>query len=398
MKKIMKTGINFMVGYNLIYLGVNYLWISYETMILPTQVSSLVPLASASFILGITASTGNAAGILGNLSAGYGGDKLIKNYGRRYLLIGTGIVGIFFSLLFESLTLSSLFQVIAGYVAIQGFSNLAIGAVQPVIAEISNESDRGTSAGINGFFSLMGSAMGFGITSIFLSSGYYNSAIYSLMIGISITGIGSAIVIDRYDRRNRSDGESTVTFKRINKAPNMRIFRLFSLGSFFVFSGITGLTYFELFFFKIVLKSSNPDLLVGVAGITVLAVSALSSFFCGPFLTQAWKVENTSDCCCRSCHTDPDHTRSYILFALFLYRIRFLIHIASHPSSLRRMYASPTGVLQIPVIRLPLIRHIYYSACLWTPPCISLTVYNLSYNCPINKGCTSLSFQETLPL
>ena len=34
--------------------------------------------------------------------------------------------------------------------------------------------------------------MGFGITSIFLSSGYYNSAIYSLMIGISITGIGSA--------------------------------------------------------------------------------------------------------------------------------------------------------------------------------------------------------------
>jgi MFS family permease len=167
MKKIMKTGINFMVGYNLIYLG--------------------------------------------NLSAGYGGDKLIKNYGRRYLLIGTGIVGIFFSLLFESLTLSSLFQVIAGYVAIQGFSNLAIGAVQPVIAEISNESDRGTSAGINGFFSLMGSAMGFGITSIFLSSGYYNSAIYSLMIGISITGLGSAIVIDRYDRRNRSAGESTVT-------------------------------------------------------------------------------------------------------------------------------------------------------------------------------------------
>ena len=292
MKKIMKTGINFMVGYNLIYLGVNYLWISYETMILPTQVSSLVPLASASFILGITASTGNAAGILGNLSAGYGGDKLIKNYGRRYLLIGTGIVGIFFSLLFESLTLSSLFQVIAGYVAIQGFSNLAIGAVQPVIAEISNESDRGTSAGINGFFSLMGSAMGFGITSIFLSSGYYNSAIYSLMIGISITGLGSAIVIDRYDRRNRSAGESTVTFKRTNEAPNMRIFRLFSLGSFFVFSGITGLTYFELFFFKIVLKSSNPDLLVGVAGITVLAVSALSSFFVAHFSHRLgrWKI------------------------------------------------------------------------------------------------------------
>ena len=287
-----RKSMGFMMGYNLIYLGVNYLWISYETMILPTQVSLLVPLARASFILGITASIGNAAGILGNLSSGFMVDRIIKRSGRRYILIGAGIAGVLISLVFETQTLSSLILIIGGYVAIQASSNIAMGAVQPIVAEMHNEADRGTSAGFNGLFSLMGSAMGFGITSIFLSSGFYDHAIFSLMIGIIITGSGSALVIERNDSRSRIAAGFSPAHENIGRPRDMRVFSLFSLGSFFVFSGITGLTYFELFFFRIVLKSTNPDLLVGIAGITVLVISALSSVVVAHFSNRIgrWKI------------------------------------------------------------------------------------------------------------
>ncbi len=282
----------FMIGYNLIYLGVNYLWISYETMILPTQVSLLVPLARASFVLGITASIGNAAGIAGNLSSGFMVDRIIRRSGRRYLLIGAGLAGVLASLIFETLPLSSLILIIGGYVAIQAFSNIAMGAVQPIVAELHSEADRGTSAGFNGLFSLMGSAMGFGITSLFLSAGFYGHAIFSLMIGIIITGTGSAIVIERNDKSHRSEAKYVPDQEDMIKPQDMKLFSLFSLGSFFVFSGITGLTYFELFFFKIVLKSSDPDLLVGIAGITVLVISALSSVVIAHFSNRIgrWKI------------------------------------------------------------------------------------------------------------
>ena len=287
-----RKSMGFMIGYNLIYLGVNYLWISYETMILPTQVSLLVPMARASFVLGITASIGNAAGIAGNLSSGFMVDRIIRRSGRRYLLIGAGLAGVLLSLIFETLPLSSLILIIGGYVAIQAFSNIAMGAVQPIVAELHSEADRGTSAGFNGLFSLMGSAMGFGITSLFLSAGFYGHAIFSLMIGIIITGTGSAIVIERNDMSRRTATKYAPDHEDLSKPQDMRVFSLFSLGSFFVFSGITGLTYFELFFFKIVLKSSDPDLLVGIAGITVLVISALSSVVIAHFSNRIgrWKI------------------------------------------------------------------------------------------------------------
>jgi len=282
----------FMIGYNLIYLGVNYLWISYETMILPTQVSSLVPLARTSLVLGITASIGNAAGILGNLSSGFMVDRIIKRSGRRYILIGVGIAGVLLALIFEMLALSSLILIIAGYVLIQAFSNIAMGAVQPIVAEMHNEADRGTSAGFNGLFSLMGSAMGFGITSLFLNSGFYGHAIFSLMIGIAVTGTGSALIIERNDMAGRSAAKYVPDHETIIRPQDMKVFSFFSLGSFFVFSGITGLTYFELFFFKIVLKSPNPDLLVGIVGITVLAISAVSSVVVAHFSNKIgrWQI------------------------------------------------------------------------------------------------------------
>ncbi|MHB1440836.1 MAG: MFS transporter [Cuniculiplasma sp.] len=282
--------LSFMLGYNLIYLGVNYLWISYETMILPTQVSLFISLASASFILGLTASIGNTFGILGNLGSGFLVDHIRKKLGMRCIVTLVGISGVVISLLFEATTKLSLLFLIAGYVSIQAFSNISMGSIQPVIAEIGNETDRGTSAGINGLFTLTGSALGFGITSTLLSSGLYDSSIYSIMIGITITGIGSAFVIAMHDRRSQRTAPPKANREKPLREIENTNFSLLAIGSFFVFSGITGLTYFELFFFRTVLHSSNPDLLVGIAGITVLSISAISSIVVGHFSHRLGRV------------------------------------------------------------------------------------------------------------
>ncbi len=42
----------------MLYLGSNYLWISLESLILPTQIGAVVDPSQVGFILGITASVG----------------------------------------------------------------------------------------------------------------------------------------------------------------------------------------------------------------------------------------------------------------------------------------------------------------------------------------------------
>ena len=285
----------FIIGYNLLYLGVNYLWISFEALILPLQVSSVVNPAEMGIMLGMTASVGNAFGIFGNLFSGIFSDRIRFWKDKRSPYIIAGVTVVFFTLIGETIFTKSIYEVLAGYILLQAFSNLAIGATQPILAEIESREQRGTSAGINGLFSLIGSALGFGITSFFLASPLRNGDLYSIAAGIAITGAGTIFAIK--NRRFVSLGSNLsrlrIRLARIRKIPiNMRKFSRLIIGSFFVFSGITGLTYFELYFFKEILNVSDPATYVAIAGILVLAISAVSSIALGHFSNRIgrWNI------------------------------------------------------------------------------------------------------------
>ncbi len=184
----------------MLYLGSNYLWISLESLILPTQIGAVVDPSQVGFILGITASVGNALGMMGNLLAGILSDRLRNGKSLRYPYIIAGVVVVILTLILEPFISGSLPGILSGYILLQAFSNMAIGATQPVLAEIQNKDQRGTSAGINGLFSLMGIGLGFGLTSYLISSPFVNYDFYAIAAGVAITGTGTLLAL--HARRN----------------------------------------------------------------------------------------------------------------------------------------------------------------------------------------------------
>ncbi|OWP56738.1 MAG: hypothetical protein B2I17_03865 [Thermoplasmatales archaeon B_DKE] len=284
MESQQKRSRGFIVGYNLIYLGVNYLWISFETLILPIQIGSVVPESEMGLFLGIVASVGSFSGIVGNISSGILSDRFRIGRGKRSPYIFIGIVLVAAMLIGESFFSPSLYEILAGYIVLQSFSNMAIGSTQPILAEIESHEQRGTSAGLNGLFTLIGAAMGFGVTSYFLNSPYRNGDMYALAAGIIISGLATIYTIRKVDSLPAHEKMDKLPLSMIRRPPrDMRKFSGLATGSFFVFMGITGLTFFELYFFKQVLDIPNPATYVAIAGILVLAVSAVASITLGHF-------------------------------------------------------------------------------------------------------------------
>ena len=276
----------FLIGYNLLYLGFNYLWISLESLILPTQIGLIVSSRQIGFVLGVTASIGNAFGILGNLLAGILSDRLRFGVANRFPYILAGIVVVLSTLVAEPTISKSYIGILSGYILLQAFSNMAIGATQPILAEIESKEQRGTSAGINGLFSLVGTGLGFGLTSVLISSTLPNLDFYAIAAGVTVTGLGTLLAIHgkRVSAAASPLKNLNISLTTLKKIPiNLKKFTKLIAGSFFVFSGVTGLTYFELYFFKEVLNFSNPAIYVGVAGIVVIIVSAASAMVLGHF-------------------------------------------------------------------------------------------------------------------
>ncbi|MCL4330936.1 MAG: hypothetical protein M1304_01530, partial [Candidatus Thermoplasmatota archaeon] len=124
----------FLIGFNSIYLGVNYLWISFESLILPTEIGGVVPVGQMGLYLGVIAAVGAGSGIAGNLGSGFLGDRIHIGGARRYPYIAIGVGMTVLAVLLQHFVTLSVYVITAGYVLLQVFSNIAIGSVQPVVA------------------------------------------------------------------------------------------------------------------------------------------------------------------------------------------------------------------------------------------------------------------------
>ncbi|MEM0156423.1 MAG: MFS transporter [Thermoplasmataceae archaeon] len=291
MERVPKLPMVFLLGFNSLYLGVNYLWISFESLILPTQIGNLVPEYRMGLILGIVAAVGAGSGILGNLLSGYLSDRIRILGSRRAPFIAIGVALATVTVLLEGLFVSSLLVIVVGYIFLQVFSNIAIGSVQPVVAETVSADQRGISAGFNGLFTFTGSALGFGITGFLMT--YYSQtvAMYSIAAGLIITGTGAIITLI-YGKISPMREHHIHISGLMHMPKDLRSFQRLTAGSFMVFMGVTGLTYFELYFFKQVLNVTNPQIYVAVAGIVVLAISAVVTVALGHFSDRIgrWRI------------------------------------------------------------------------------------------------------------
>ncbi len=270
----------YLLKMNSIHLGTNYLWISYESYILPIE---LISFKDSSLFLGIIAFLGTAIGVFTGLLIGTASDRYNFWWGRRGPYIVLAVIITALAVFLNKLLDISLAGIFIGYIMIQTSSNTAVGAYQPLYADILKKDERGKGTGIGGIFRLAGSAMGYGITGFLIDTRYEIYVPVFLAIAVIITGLVTSDTIKGADKiivQNRS-GFKKLFLDMFNLKNGMAYYIYVVIGSFLVFSGVIGLSFFELYFFKYILGYSNPAYYVSVAGIVVLATSAIASYIAG---------------------------------------------------------------------------------------------------------------------
>ncbi len=265
---------------NAIHLGTNYLWISYESYILPIE---LLSYNKSSLFLGIIAFIGTALGVFIGLFFGTLSDKYNFGWGRRGPYIMAGAIFIALSMFLNQLLTITLAGVLLGYIMIQVSSNVAVGAYQPLYADILGEDQRGKGSGIGGIFRLLGSMMGYGITGFLIDTQYRQYVIVLITVVVVVTALLSTNTIKKSDLiiKRKKPGITKLFMDMFNLKNGLKNYIYVVVGSFMVFSGVIGLSFFELYFFKYILHYANPAYYVSIAGIVVLITSAFASFVFG---------------------------------------------------------------------------------------------------------------------
>jgi MFS family permease len=280
---IARRSVPFLLGMALYNLGVNYVWISYNSIILPNQVESLFPVQKA-LVVGIVVSLSTTAGIILNIFSGVLSDNIRLGWGRRWPYIFLGAVFTCLALLVPALLPLAVFTVVSGYLMMQVFTNLSAGSYQPLLPDIIQENQRGQTSGFQGLMTLIGSAMGFGLTGYLVGIGQVRSALVSMSVAFLFTALLTIRTIRRSDRFPREPTSISVwgAAREIFRPKTVVIsFFWLVLGSFLIFNGSAGLTYFEYYYFETILKISNPAFAVAITGLVVLVVAMFSSIVFG---------------------------------------------------------------------------------------------------------------------
>ncbi len=266
---------------NSIYLGNNYLWTSFESLFLPFEIELLMPEKLQSIYLGMIAFTGIMIGISFNFFSGTISDLLNTRIGRRrpLILLGSGIVII--SLLAFVIINKSILSVFLMYIMIEIGSNIAYGAYQPLIRDVIPSNQRSTSSGISGFFTLLGSAFGFGISGLLMGMHLLFYAIIIILITILITALTNFFTIQKDDYISKSELISSKLFKFIKNLNASKKFKWMYIANLFITIGSSGLIFFEYYYFEYDLNLKNTAIYVAIAGVSILLISALSAVAIG---------------------------------------------------------------------------------------------------------------------
>lgn len=289
-----RRSIPFLLSLNSVHLGTNYLWISFESLILPLQLEVATGTSTPGLELGIIAFIAIAVGVFISLFSGVLSDNHSILWGKRgpYIILGSifTVVAVAFSLI----PIQSVLVVFVIFLSIQIGSNVSSGAYQPLLRDLIQENQRGTAAGINGVFTLAGTAMGLGLTGYLISAGVFSFSLIVIVIVLMGTAIITTLTVRKDDAAlPRNTFHPLEVFLEIFN-PNKTAPDFFWLvgASFLFFLGITGLSFFELYYFSDVLGSSDPAGLVAISGIFVLVFSALGAALFGSLSDRygRWKI------------------------------------------------------------------------------------------------------------
>jgi MFS family permease len=270
-----------MAAYNL---GVNYVWIAYNSLILPLQVGQLVAQKEQGLVLGAIVSVSVAVGLVINVISGVASDNVRLRWGRRrpYILLGALLCSL--SLLLPVTVALTLMVAFLGFFLMQAFTNLSSGAYQPLLPDVIQERQRGETSGFQGMMTFVGSVIGYGLTGYLVGAGYTPIALIPMSATLLLTTLIAVGTIRNTD--SFPPGGGTMRFREAVVAmfrPRTVVvpFLWLTLGTWLISNGSNGLMFFEVYYFQTVLKIANPGYAVAITGGVILAVAVVSALVFG---------------------------------------------------------------------------------------------------------------------
>src|SRR5829696_3541215 len=163
-------------------LGISIFWLSLSmladginTLILPLQLSTLIPQQTQATFLGLLTFVGLLAGAFFQPIAGALSDQLRPVLGRKGF-IGIGLILSLASLLLFTFS-QSLTTMMISYLMIQLSISFAQAGQQGLLPDLVDEHRRGLASGLKGFMDISGAMLGFVLLGQLLGSGQFARAI-----------------------------------------------------------------------------------------------------------------------------------------------------------------------------------------------------------------------------
>ena len=273
----------FLLGMTILMFGANIAWVSYDSILLLPLVQKVVPADRSSLTVGLIAFAANIIGILVSLLSGILSDHGTSRLGRRTpgillgSLLGFPVIAcaVFFHL--------SLLVVIVSFTGMQIFTNIANGAWWPLLVDTVPEQQRGLASGLQGFYTLLASAVSFVVATYLNEIHRPDLALLFMAASFSLTGLVCAATIRRADRPVISPSrisllEALQGMFRVRTRVAVFFWVVFS--AFLVNMGLNSLQYFARDFLGIYFNQSDPDAalrLVGLINLVLIMAAAVGT-------------------------------------------------------------------------------------------------------------------------
>ncbi|MBM4438582.1 MAG: MFS transporter [Actinobacteria bacterium] len=272
----------FFVRISLFWLGLSFMWGALNIQIIPDRVPKLVGTEFQGTAIGLIFFVGLGIAIVVQPLAGALSDRSRVRWGRRRTFM---LVGVLTALPFLILVgLSPNYWLLFGaIVCLQIAANTAHGPYQGVIPDQVNPDARGRASGFFGIANQLGTLLGAGIASVFLSQGLLLPAVLAIVGVLALTAVGAwRFVPDSPAPAPEPFAGVRVELRqRLRELARRPAFAWLVLGRLFFFMGLLAMDNFLKLYIQNGLK--EPDHEIKTTGVlaVVIGVAAISSVLGG---------------------------------------------------------------------------------------------------------------------
>jgi MFS family permease len=288
-----KRSLGFLFGMCTLMLGANLVWVSYNTVLLPTLVEKVIT-ESRGLVVGLIGFFGTMIAIFVSLLWGIISDHTSSAWGKRTPAILTGalvalpLIGLPALILAPALKATLLPMalpiIILSYFGMQFSTNVSNGAWWPLLVDVVPENQRGLASGLQGFLTLMGAAIGILVVTSFNQAGHTGGALWLIGAVFALTSIINAWVIRGKDMPAEPTQHLSI-WRAMGDMFKVRtrvvVFFWLVLALLLANMGINSLQFFARYFFEIYFPAISPDAAYRTMGGISLLVTMLSAVWSG---------------------------------------------------------------------------------------------------------------------